>query len=129
MTVRHPGFCKVCGSPTHEIERQFPVGHALAGRARKVGKVLPGVVRVSIVLTSGSFFDIKVHRECADLLTPERMPILWRDILDTFRFEEDHRVALGAKMGSQKQKEALESYLVNLAGQVPLGVVCMEDVR
>ena len=128
MTVHHPGICKVCGRPTHEIERQFPIGHPLVGRPVRggIGKHLEGVVKASLLLTNGTWADLIVHGGCVDKID---LPQLWNDILETFRFEEDNRVLIGAMPLKSRQKEQQERMLLEMASVVPLGVVYVENLE
>ena len=123
----HPGFCKVCGAPTHEIERQHPVGHPLAGRPLRIGKVLPDVVKAHLLMTNGTWATLGVHRHCVDLITPETLPHLWATILQATKFEEDNRALLGAKPLNAKQKVATDQFVIRMASEVPLGVCCIEE--
>ena len=122
----HPGICKVCGSPTHEIERQHPAGSPLSGRPIKIGKKLSAVVKAHFLLTSGSWATMTIHHGCAELTTPETLPQLWQKCLETARWEQDNRVKLGAAPLKPKQAEAIEKQLLRLASIVPLGICCIE---
>ena len=128
--IRHPGFCKVCGEATHEIERQFPYDHPLAGRPTRggIGKPLADVVRASLLLTNGTYADLIVHRWCVKKIDG-MLPQLWSDILETFRFEEDNRLLIGAMPLRPKQKEQQELALLEMASLAPLGSVYVEAIE
>ena len=123
----HPGFCKICGAPTHAIERQHPAGHPLAGRPLRIGKVLSDVVKAHLLMTNGTWATLGVHRQCVDLITPETLPQIWSIILKATKFEEDNRALLGAKPLNAKQKAATDQFVIGLASEVPLGVCCIEE--
>ena len=126
--IHHPGFCKVCGEPTHKIERQYPLDHPLVGRPMRggLGEPLADVVKASLLLTNGTWADLIVHRGCVDKID---LPQLWGDILETFRFEEDNRVLIGAMPLKPRQKEQQERMLLEMASVAPLGVVYVEAIE
>lgn len=129
MTVRHPGFCKVCGEPSYAFERQFPIGHPLAGRPIQLGRPMSDVVRVNLVLSDGSWATIVVHQKCVDDIGPEMLPALWRDVLETTKFEHDNRALLGSKPLRPDQEKHLQKTLRKMASTIPLGVSCITPME
>lgn len=129
MSIRHPGMCKICGAPTHEISHQFPIGHTLVGRPRRVGKPLSGVVKAHMLLSDGTWADLSLHRDCYDNVGAEALVRLWADVLETFRFEDDHRKLLGAQPLNRKQRAVMDRYLAKLGSVVPLGLIACSELR
>ena len=129
MTICHPGYCKVCHDPTHKIEKQFPIGHPLAGRPMQLGQTIPGTVKAYMILTDGRWSPIVLHSECADALhdDPTKFPQLWRDVMETFMFEEKNRKALGAEELSADQGATMMKSLARMVHYVPLAVVCLGE--
>ena len=57
-----PGYCWMTGEPTFEILSVFPDSHALAGHVNQVGRVLPDVVKITLIQTNGRHIAVHLHK-------------------------------------------------------------------
>jgi hypothetical protein len=107
--------CVLCGERQFEVLTRF-VNGPQAGDAQRIGKPEDSALRARLVLMSGRMVDVTLCRGCLPGIS-QRMPDLWRAVLEAFAFERQLRTL------TAKQAEAQDAEITRLASDVPLGVL------
>lgn len=84
-----PGCCSLCDEPAFEILAVWDAGEKRAGEPKRLGPPLDGSVRVTFLLLNGRRTDMTFCVGCAETLSPEHYPMLWRKNLAGYLREQD----------------------------------------
>lgn len=115
--MKRVGCCTLCDAEVHEIIDRHPAGHPYEGLPRRLGPPLKNIRRVRFALADGTICDITFCSECE--ITPERMPEIWRRVLEATAYEESNKVAIR----STDHQTRVDAMHIKLVDAIPLGVI------
>lgn len=117
------GHCTCCDAACYEVISQFPEGHALAGRPRKIWHILPATRRVEFLLSDSSTMTLTFCGNCADELSPQDYPKIMSRLLVSWAEEvsDGYRAALGLERWADEKKAY---YLKRMSGLMMMARWC-----
>ena len=120
--MKHLGRCTLCDEPCFEILETFTKGD-VAGFAKKLGRPLETAMRVTVILMDGSHSDVTLCSSCP--VTPETLPLLHQQMLETWAFEGSNgkREQMGGKSLDLAQEWQMGAWQLTQFRNIPLGIL------
>ena len=83
------GCCSLCDQPAFEVKAVWAIGEKRAGEPKQLGAANQGSARITFLLLDGKRTDMTFCGGCAETLSPEHYPTLWRKNLAGWLREQD----------------------------------------
>lgn len=108
------GCCSLCDKPCFEVLARWEKHEKRAGEPKRLGPPMEDSVRVTFLLFNGRRTDMTFCGQCAETLSPDSYPTLWRKNLagwmreqngDPSKFMDEFANGLLCELGRTSWKE------------------------